>query len=89
MFLSPQADVRVYKSDPPLPGSLGKDGRNDFHEYPLGYGPKASVMDDSLSSSSESSAKGRGRKGRMKIEGKPCFVSPLFFLYCNNFINHR
>ncbi|KAG2562970.1 hypothetical protein PVAP13_8KG102000 [Panicum virgatum] len=30
---------------------------------------KASVMDDSLSSSSESSTKGRGRKGRMKIEG--------------------
>ena len=28
--------MRVFKSDPLLPGSVGKKGQNDFHDYPLG-----------------------------------------------------
>ena len=61
-FLSKQADVGVLKSDPPLPGSLGKDGRNDFHEPPPGFGPEVYIVEeDPLTSSGESS---RGEKRR-------------------------
>ena len=28
--------MRVFKSDPLLPGFVGKKGQNDFHDYPLG-----------------------------------------------------
>jgi len=52
-------------SDPPLPGSLGKAGRNDFQDYPLGYGPKSPIVEeDPLTSSGElfTGAKGKKRK---------------------------
>jgi len=42
---------------------MGKEGQNDFHDYPLGYGPKTPVAeDDPLSSSGELFAGGKGKK---------------------------
>ena len=38
--------MRIFESDPPLPGSVGKEGRNDFHDHPLSYGYKAPFVDD-------------------------------------------
>ena len=43
--------MRIFESDPPLPGSVGKEGRNDFHDHPLSYGYKAPIVDDDLLSS--------------------------------------
>ena len=78
------AIVRVFKNDPPLPGYMGKEGQNDFHDYPLGYGPKTSVAeDDPLSSSGELFAGGEVRRERTTIVGKPRVVSYLLFL-CRN-----
>ena len=63
LFLYLFAIVRVFKNDPPLPGYMGKEGQNDFHDYPLGYGPKTPVAeDDPLSSSGELFAGGKGKK---------------------------
>jgi len=52
----------VFKSDPPIPDSLGKEDRNDFHAPPPGFGVEApEVEEDPLTSSGESS---RGEKRR-------------------------
>jgi len=44
---------------------LGKAGRNNFQDYPLGYGPKSPIVEeDPLTSSGElfTGAKGKKRK---------------------------
>jgi len=73
--------VRVFKSDPPIPGFVGKVGRNDFHAYPPSCEPKPPVFeDDPMSSSSELSAGGRVKTESMTIGGKPRVVSCIFAL---------
>ena len=62
-LFSKQGDVGVFKSDPPIPDSLGKEDRNDFHAPPPGFGVEApEVEEDPLTSSDESSV---GEKRRM------------------------
>ena len=54
----------VFKSDPPIPGSFGKEGRNDFHAPPHGFGVEApEVEEDHLTPFDESSV---GEKHRMR-----------------------
>ena len=56
--------MRVYKSDPPPLGSVGAAGRNDIRTHPPRFGLEFFAVEEenSLTSSSELSARGKGQK---------------------------
>ena len=63
--------MRVYKSDPPPPGSVRPAGLTDFHAHSTGYGPEFSAVEeeDPLTSSSKLSAGEKGQKRKNDDRG--------------------
>ena len=63
--------MRVYKSDPLPPGSVGLARLNDFHTHPTGYRPEFSAVEeeDPLTSSSKLSAGEKGQKRKNDDRG--------------------
>jgi len=61
-FVSEQVDMGIYKSDPPIPGSLGKESRNDFHDPPATFVADAPVVEEDPLTSSDGSSMGEERR---------------------------